>query len=107
MIHKYASELYVVNEYEGLQLDCPDQGAIGGTYSAAGSELAELCVGCVGGMCWWNVWWNVLLEWFGGMFWWNVLVECFGGMCWCLVECVSGMCKWNVLVECFARMLVE
>ena len=24
MIHKYASELYVVNEYNGLELDCPD-----------------------------------------------------------------------------------
>ena len=27
MIHKYASELYVVNEYNGLQLDCPQKGA--------------------------------------------------------------------------------
>lgn len=26
MIHKYASELYVVNEYNGLQLDCPQKG---------------------------------------------------------------------------------
>eukprot|EP00116_Pleurobrachia_bachei_P018624 sb/3478886/ len=32
MIHKYASELYVVNEYNGLELDCPH------------TESGDLCI---------------------------------------------------------------
>ena len=44
MIHKYASELYVVNEYNGLELDCPQKGATGDTPSV-GNQLINWIIG--------------------------------------------------------------